>query len=156
MTTELRPELGDFSSIICLKAIITGIEEALGDKTTQIALVAAGRARGRNLAASIGLDNSSLSLEDITSKVAFALGKEGTRLLILDKIEPKGEGYKVYTRETVCSSGEELGSSRVCGFTLGAVQGVLETVSGKRLRGRQTESVLRGSHQDVFEFDPVG
>lgn len=38
-----RPELGKFSSIICFKAAITGMEEALGEKATAIALIAAGR-----------------------------------------------------------------------------------------------------------------
>ncbi len=156
MSTALRSDLGDFSSIVCLKSIITGMEEALGDKATAIALVAAGRARGKKLADMLGLNDPSLSLDELTSKVAFALGKDGTRLLILDKVEPSGEGFKVYTRETVCSAGEEPGSPRKCTFTLGAVQGVLEAVTGKRLRGQHTESVLRGGSHDVFEYAPIG
>ncbi|PSB01517.1 hypothetical protein [Merismopedia glauca] len=155
MASALRPELTDFSSIVCLKAIITGMEEALGDKATAIALVAAGRARGKQLAQSLGL-TSNISLEDISSKVAYALGKDGTRLLILDKIEQEGDNYKVYTRETVCSAGEANGSERQCTFTLGAVQGVLESFTGKRFRGRQVASVLRGGTHDVFEYMPLG
>jgi predicted hydrocarbon binding protein len=156
MSTALRPELSDFSSIVCLKSIITGMEDALGDKATAISLVAAGRARGKFLAESMGLINQSLSLDEVASKVAFALGKDGTRLLILDKIEQNGEGYKAYTRETVCSAGEAPGSERKCTFTLGAVQGVLEAVTGKRLRGQQTESVLRGGSHDLFEYAVIG
>jgi predicted hydrocarbon binding protein len=156
MTSTLRSELTDFSSIVCLKAIITGMEEALGDKATAIALVAAGRARGKQLAESLGLAGANMSLEDVTSKVAYALGKDGTRLLILDKIEQEGDNYKVYTRETVCSAGEPNGSERQCTFTLGAVQGVLESVTGKRLRGRHVASVLRGDTHDVFEYMPIG
>ena len=45
----LREKLGDFSSIVCFKAAITGMEEALGEKATAIALIAAGRSRGKNL-----------------------------------------------------------------------------------------------------------
>jgi predicted hydrocarbon binding protein len=156
MSTELRPELSDFSSIVCLKSIITGMEEALGDKATAIALVAAGRARGKKLAETLGLTNQSLPLDEVSSKIAFAIGKDGTRLLILDKIEQAGEGYKAYTRETVCSAGEPSGSDRKCTFTLGAVQGVLEAVTGKRFRGQHTESVLRGGSHDVFEYAPLG
>jgi predicted hydrocarbon binding protein len=156
MSTTLRPELSDFSSIVCLKSIITGMEEALGDKATAIALVAAGRARGKKLAEALGLTTQSISLDEIASKVAFALGKDGTRLLILDKIEQDGEGFKVYTRETVCSAGEPMGSPRKCTFTLGAVQGVLEAITGKRFRGQQTESVLRGGTADLFEYAPIG
>jgi predicted hydrocarbon binding protein len=156
MSTTLRPELSDFSSIVCLKSIITGMEEALGDKATAIALVAAGRARGKQLAGVLGLTSQSIPLDELASKVGFALGKDGTRLLILDKIEQNGEGFKVYTRETVCSAGEEMGSTRKCTFTLGAVQGVLEAMTGKRFRGQQTESVLRGGTADLFEYAPIG
>lgn len=156
MTSNLRPELSDFSSIVCLKAIITGMEEALGDKATAIALISAGRARGKNLAESLGLTGANLPLEDLSSKVAHALGKDGTRLLILDKIEQEGGNYKAYTRETVCSAGESNGSDRQCTFTLGAVQGVLEAVTGKRFRGKQVGSVLRGDTHDVFEYTPIG
>ena len=154
--TSWRSELGDFSSIVCLKAIITGMEDALGEKATAIALVAAGRARGRGLAESLGLTRQDdYSLERLTSLVANALGKEGTRLLVLDRIEQVGESFRAYTRETVCSAGEPEGSQRKCTFTLGALQGVLETVVGKRLRGQHVESVLRGASHDIFEYRPV-
>jgi hypothetical protein len=92
----------------------------------------------------------------LTQKISTALGAEGTRLLILDKIELDGEVYKVYTRETVCSAGEVEGSNRKCTFTLGAVQGALEAVTGKRFRGVHTESILRGGSSDVFEYTPLG
>lgn len=155
MSTAVRAELGEFSSIVCFKAVITGMEEALGDKATAIALVSAGRARGRNLAESLGLVGQNFSMAELTQKISTALGAEGTRLLILDKIELNGEVYKVYTRETVCSSGEVEGSNRKCTFTLGAVQGALEAVTGKRFRGVHTESVLRGGSSDVFEYTPL-
>lgn len=149
---SVRQELGDFSSIVCLKAIITGMEDALGEKATAIALIAAGRARGRNLTEQLGLKNQPLTLEELTARVSEALGKNGTRLLILDKIVKDGDIYRVYTRETVCSAGEQPGSPRKCTFTLGAVQGVLEAVTNARMRGQQVESVLRGGQHDVFEY----
>ena len=155
MSASLRTELGDFSSVRCLKAIITGMEDALGEKATAIALIAAGRARGRELAGQLDLLQPDLTLEEIAERVAAALGREGTCLLLLDRIERDGEGFKAYTRETVCSAGEPEGSARVCTFTLGAVQGVLETITGERLRGTHTESVLRGGDHDVFEYIPL-
>lgn len=153
-----RKELGDFSSIVCLKAIIVGAEEALGDKATAIALISAGRQRGKKLAEDLGLVNQAgeMSLEDVLQKLTYALGKEGTRLCIVDKIEQVGDVYKVYTRETICSTGEDDGSSRQCTFTLGAIQGFLETFLGKRLRGQHTESVLRGGSHDVLEYTVMG
>lgn len=154
----LRPELGDFSSIVCLKAIVVGVEEALGEKTAAIALIAAGRQRGKKLAEELGLagQGDNLSLEIITDKISNALGKNGTCLCTVDKISQEGDVYKVYTRETVCSAGESEGSSRQCTFTLGAIQGLLESLLGKRLRGQQTESVLRGGTHDLLEYTTLG
>lgn len=151
---ELRQELGDFSSIVCLKAIVVGVEEALGEKAAAIAMISAGRQRGKKLAEDLDLvgKGSSMSLEEVTEKARVALGKEGTRLCIIDKIIQDGDTYKVYTRETVCSAGEAEGSSRQCTFTMGAIQGFLEAFLGKRLRGTQTESVLRGGNFDVLEY----
>lgn len=149
-----RKELGNFSSIVCVKAIVVGIEEALGEKAAAIALIAAGRQRGKHLADDLNLTNKSLeiSLEEIAKKAHDALGKEGTCLCIIDKIEKEGDTYKVYTRETICSAGEPEGSPRKCTFTLGAIQGFLEAFSGKRLRGQQTASVLRGNDHDILEY----
>lgn len=155
---ELRQELGDFSSIICLKAIITGVEEALGDKATAIALISAGRQRGKMLAENLDLvdKGKEISLADVTEKVQYALGKEGTRLCVIEKITQEDEVYKVYTRETVCSAGEPQGSSRQCTFTMGAIQGFLEAFLGERLRGTQTESILQGGTHDVLEYKVLG
>lgn len=156
--SPLREELGDFSSIVCLKAIVVGVEEALGAKAAAIALIAAGRQRGKKLAEDLELTNQAdrVSLEEVTEKVRYTLGKDGTRLCIVDKIELDGEVYKVYTKETVCSAGEPQGSSRSCTFTLGAIQGFLEGFLGKRLRGQQTESVLRGGNYDLLEYTVLG
>ncbi|MDD1414166.1 hydrocarbon-binding protein [Dolichospermum sp. ST_con] len=153
--SDLRKELGDFSSIVCFKAAITGMEEALGEKATAIALTTAGRARGKKLAEDLGLAGSSMSLDDAAAKLKQALGKEGTCLCIVEKIISEGEIIKVYTTETLCSAGELMNSPRKCTFTMGAVWGAVEQLIGKRLRGVHTESVLRGGTHDVFEFTPL-
>lgn len=157
-THELRQELGDFNSIVCTKAIVVGVEEALGEKAAAIALISAGRQRGKSLAQAMDLagKGSSMSLEEVRQYANKAVGFEGTRLCIIDKVEQDGEAYKVYTKETVCSAGEPEGSPRQCTFTLGAVQGFLEAFLGKRLRGKQIESVLRGGTHDVLEFSVLG
>ncbi len=154
----LRQELGDFSSVVCLKAIVVGVEEALGVKTAAIAFISAGRQRGKQLAEDLGLagKGGEMTLEAVTEKARAALGKDGTRLCLVDKITQEGDVYKVYTNETVCSAGEPEGSSRQCTFTLGAIQGFLEAFLGKRLRGQQTESVLRGGSHDVLEYTVLG
>lgn len=154
----LRQDLGDFSSIICFKAVVVGVEEALGEKTAAIALVAAGRQRGKKLAEDLHLvgKGAEMSLEEVSEKVRYGLGKDGTRLCVVDQLVQEGDVYKVYTRETICSAGEPEGSSRQCTFTLGAIQGFLEAFLGKRLRGQHTESVLRGGSHDVLEYSILG
>lgn len=156
MSMKMREELGDFSSVSCLKAIITGMEDALGEKATAIALIAAGRARGKRLAEELGLNRGSVTLADATEKIAKALGPDGTRLLVLNKIEQDGEVIRAYVKETICAAGEDQGSERKCTFTLGAVWGALESLLGKRLQGKHTASVLRGNNYDVFEFTTLG
>jgi predicted hydrocarbon binding protein len=153
--TLSRPTLGDFSSIVCFKAVITGMEEALGEKATSISLIAAGRTRGKNLARELGLSGATTNLDIIATKLNAAIGASGTRLTGIDKIVQVGDIIKVYCSETVCSAGEHQGSPRKCTFTLGAVWGALTEITGKKLRGTHTESVLRGGTHDVFEFTPV-
>jgi predicted hydrocarbon binding protein len=155
MPDLLRKELGDFSSVACFKAVIVGMEEALGEKVTAIALISAGRARGKKLAHNLGLEGGSVSLDDAAYKLGLALGKEGTRLCIIEKIIAEGDTIKVYTSETLCSVGEAPNSERKCTFTLGAVWGALEQLTGNRLKGTHTESILRGGTHDIFEFTPV-
>ncbi|MEB3217159.1 MAG: hydrocarbon-binding protein [Nostocales cyanobacterium 94392] len=150
-----RQELGDFCSIICFKAAITGMEEALGEKATAIALIAAGRSRGKNLAKELGLTGISIDWDTNADKMAFALGVNGTKLCKIEKIVEESELIKVYTSETFCSANEPEGSSRKCTFTLGAVWGALEEITGKRLRGTHTECVLRGGSHDIFEFSSL-
>jgi len=152
VTNQLRPELGDFSSIVCFRAVVTGIEEALGEKAALISLIAAGRVRGKQVAKEMHIDPGQ-PVEQIALAMQKALGSEGTRLCLVDKIEMAGDAYRVFCRETICSAGEPQGSARTLSYTLGALQGVLEVATGKRLRGTQVESVLRGSSHDVAEFN---
>ena len=155
-TKNLRPELGDFSSILCFRALVTGLQEALGEKAGLIAAIASGRARGRGLAQSLDLAGTEPDLARATLYMQQALGIDGTRLCLIDKIEAVDNGYRVYCRETICSAGEAQGSSRTMSFTLGAIQGALESMMNKRLRGKQIESVLRGGTHDVVEFEVLG
>lgn len=152
----LRSELGDFNSIICFRAIVTGIEDALGARAATIALMAAGRSRGRQLAKEHNLSNTPGHLDEVASVMSKVLGVNGTRLCLIDKIESADANrLLVYCRETVCSADEPPGSTRELSYTMGAVQGVLEEVTGKRLRSKQIASVLRGSTHDVVELTPL-
>ena len=149
----LRPTLGDFSSIVCFKAVVVGIEDTLGSQAAGVCLKAAGRKRGKDLAESLGLEPG-LGLSDARDALRAALGGEGTCLCWIDEIEQDGENYIVRVSETICSAGEEQGSPRQLSFTLGAVHGALEVVTGAKFRGKQIGSVLRGDTHDVIRFVP--
>ncbi|MEL6908962.1 MAG: hydrocarbon-binding protein [Cyanobacteria bacterium J06631_6] len=104
----------------------------------------------------LGLAGANPSLEDLASKLDFALGENGTHLCKVHKIEDHGDMIKVYTSETVCSAGEPQGSSRKCIYSMGAVCGAIETIQGKHYRPKHTECVLRGGTHDVFEMSLIG
>ncbi len=82
----IRKELGDFTSIVFFKVVITGLEEAIGEKTAHVSLVAAGRTRGKKLAQELSLTGKENSLEEATTILKQALGKDGTCLCVIDKI----------------------------------------------------------------------
>lgn len=151
---SIRSNLGDFSSVVCFKAVIVGVEDTLGPDGAAVVFIRAGKVRGRDLVESLGLTNSNLPLEQIVSALDAAVGLKGTRLCSVNKAYKDGEDIVVETTETVCSAGEEVGSERQCTFTLGAVWGALEAVTGEMYLGRHTDSVLRGGTCDKFVFSP--
>lgn len=157
MASYQREKLGNFSSIVCLKAMITGMEDLLGEQATAIALKGAGRKRGADLARSLGFSKGSATvaqLDDVANKLDNALGVDGTRLCMVDRIDADGDTLRVYTSETVCSANEAIGSKRQCTFTLGAIHGALEYLLDTPYNAKHISSVLRGGTHDVFELTP--
>ena len=150
-----RDKLGQLNSIDAFRAVVEGMSDALGEKATGVALISAGRMRGKKLADELGLKGSTQSLEDATKQVAQVLGAEGSRLCIIDKIEFEGDLVKVYTSETLCAVGGNGDTPPKCTFTLGIVWGVLSELLQKKLKGTHTESILHGGAYDVFEFVPI-
>lgn len=148
---ELRPSLGEWSSIVCFKAAVVEMEDALGPQGAKIALTAAGRRRGKELAESLGIELG-MPLDAAVAKLGQALGPDGTRLCIVNGAEEVDGTIRVFVEETVCMAGEAQGTDRECSFTLGAVHGALEALTGRQLKARHTESPWRGDPADVFEF----
>ncbi|MBX2804061.1 MAG: hypothetical protein KTR31_40670 [Myxococcales bacterium] len=145
---DLRPDLGDFSSIVCFRALVIGVEHILG-RAAHGTLVGAGRRRGKQLVESLGL--SGAGLDGVQEALDEALGPNGTRLCRVRRVEVNdgGDEVVVYLSETICSAGEPQGSERKLTFTLGAIRGAVEEVTGKTFRVKQTGSVLRGQDYDI-------
>ena len=154
-TDSLRPHLGDFSSVICFKAVIVGVEDTLAEAGAAAAFTRAGKVRGHNLVAELGLTGSNVPIEELAGFLNAAIGQDGTRLAAVTRSYTQGENVIIETQDTVCSAGEPAGSSRKCTFTLGAVWGALEAITGRTYLGEQTESVLRGGSSDTFVFSPL-
>lgn len=149
---SLRPELGDFSSIVCFKALITGVEDTLSPEGAAAVFTQAGRLRGKSLVHSLGLAGASPSPESLTATLNESIGLKGTRLCKIDSVRQEGDAFVIDTSETVCSAGEPAGSKRQCTFTLGAIWGALETIYGKPMMASQTGSVLNGHSHDTFRI----
>jgi predicted hydrocarbon binding protein len=152
MTDLMPPVLGDLKTLGCFKAMIVGLEDALGEHTTSIALTSAGRLYGKKLANELGLQGT--TLDNLLTKLQDTLGAGGAGICVIDKVVQEGLVIKVYASQTVCSMGEPSNSNRKCTFTLGTAWGILESALGQRFKGIHTESLLRGSTHDVFEFIP--
>ena len=150
-----RNELGEFSSVVCFKAVIVGVEDTLGTDGAAVVFTRAGKVRGRDLVASLGLTGSNVPVEELASLLNQAIGRDGTRLAAVVRSYQDGDDIVIETKDTVCSAGEPQGSDRKCTFTLGAVWGALEAVTGNMYLGEQTESVLRGGSSDKFVFSPL-
>ena len=155
-TTEtLRPVLGDFSSIVCFRALVVGVEETLGKRAAMVALRSAGRKRGSSLVQSLGLSGKGPTEgAEGAAILTQALGPEGTRLCIVNdlKILEDGEVYEVYLSDTICSADEPQGSDRELSFTYGAIHGAIEEFYDIKLRGKQVGSILRGQDYDIVRF----
>lgn len=154
-STNVRPQLGDFNSVVCFKAVITGVEDTLGPEGAAVVFTRAGKVRGQNLATELGLLGSRVPVEQLAPLLHQALGEQGTRLCAITRSYQRGDEIVVETQETVCSAGEPMGSDRRCTFTLGAVWGAIEAINGEVYLGAHTESVLRGGSADVFVFSPL-
>ncbi len=150
-----RETLGDFSSIVCFKAVVVGVEETLGAQAAAVALRGAGRKRGKALAAELGFGKDIIDIHKVGPLMNAALGPEGTKLCKVDAVRQEGDNIIVDLTETVCSAGEPQGSKRELTFTMGAIQGAIEVLTQKKLKAKQVGSVLRGDTHDRISLEPM-
>lgn len=148
MTQTVRPQLGDFMSTECFKYLRQGAEDTAG----RALIIAAGRQRGLSLADMLkGIADDDTA---ITAALCQALGKDGTRLCIVDEVKKTESGYTVRISESACSSGVHSDVPN-CAFTLGVFIGALETVAKRRLNARELECVAMGNAHCVYELEVI-
>lgn len=148
---SIRTDLDDYVSIHCFKAVITGVEDILGDEGTAAALISAGRKRGSVVAQAKGIAGTNPAPESLAGMLDAAVGKSGTRLCqVVESSQTADGAYLIKTKETVCTSGEPAGSARTCTYTMGVVIGFLEQAYGISLNGKHVANVLSGSPTDDF------
>lgn len=150
-----RGTLGDFTSITCFKGLFTGLEDILGAEASSVVFIRAGRLRGQALVEDWGVGHLKISLEKLGHLLDATFGHDGTRLCVIHGVVPSGQNIVVNLTETICSVNEPARSVRRCTFTLGAVWGALEAITGNKFLAQQTGSVLAGDQFDQFTFTPL-
>lgn len=146
MTNSIRKELGDFMSTECFRYLRMGAEDTAG----RALIVAAGRQRGHSLKDS--LQSVSDDIPTLVQTLDQILGKNGTRLCLVDNISPTSNGYRVEISESACSTGVVTDTPN-CAFTLGVFIGALEVAVKKRLIGHESECVACGAAHCVYNLE---
>jgi predicted hydrocarbon binding protein len=149
MAEVIRKELGDYMSTQCFHYLRMGAEDTAG----RALIVAAGRQRGHSL--KDALQNTDGSDAAITKALDSLLGKEGTRLCLVEKVAKNSKGYTVEVRESACSSGLST-SEPNCAFTMGVFLGALELIAKERMTVRETSCVACGAASCVYELESIG
>lgn len=150
-----REKLGDFSSVVCIKYIITGVEDTLGQDGAAVVFTRAGKVRGHQLANELGLSDRHVAITDLANLLNQALGEDGTRLCRVLSSKQEGDNIIIEVTDTVCAAGEEKGSERKATYTLGAIAGAIEEIQGGLYNGTHTTSVCKGDAVDTFIYSPL-
>ena len=149
MAEVVREQLGSYMSAECFRYLRQWAEETAGRGL----IVQAGKQRGLSLADHLkGLSND--SLPQVAETLNRVLGKEGTRLCIVDSVTATPGGYRVQISESACSTGMKT-SEPNCAFTLGVFIGALEYVGGKRLNASESECVACGGQHCIYDLEVI-
>jgi predicted hydrocarbon binding protein len=152
MTATLRPELGDFMSLICFQYLRQVAEETAG----RALIITAGRQRGKDLAEQLGLLGTTQDAAMLREKLDQALGGDGTRLCLVQRVTPKADGgYEIRVAEGACAAGV-TSSEPFCAFTMGVFIGAISAMTGRRMLGKESQCCATGASTCVYQIDPVG
>jgi predicted hydrocarbon binding protein len=151
MTTIDRPTLGGFMSLTCFQYLRVGTEE-VADRAP---IVASGRKRGYELAASVDAPGSIQNPAEIHRILADALGADGTRLCLVNSVTQVNPGrYEVRITEGACTAGQSA-NEPVCAFTLGVFIGALSAFTGTPMRGRELECCACGASECIYLIESI-
>lgn len=152
-----RGELGDFISISWLQAAVRGLEDVLGLTGTAVVLIRAGRQRGQALVEDWGVGHPAVTTQKLGLLLDAALGRGGIRLCRVSAISDDGQDIRVEVAETVSAARQDAGEvppSQLPGstYTLGAVWGVLEALTGERYECTQMQRGAGTNAGEQFVF----
>lgn len=152
MAANQRSELGMFIHIECFKKLIEGMEDSLGAKMAYVNLVNAGRQRGKDVFQKNNPSWDGQNAEALRDLLNNTFGQNGTKLCEIAKVEVEADKVRVFCKEAI----ESYGKPGDLNYTLGAMQGLLEPLMSKTLKGYQTQFVTKGDEFDTVEYLFVG
>lgn len=132
-----RSTLGPFMSVVCFRYLAEGAEDLAG----QAMLVDAGRQRGHDLIAELGLANSHEDAAKLHQQLDAALGINGTRLCVVKSVtETEAGGFEIQTEECISPH-----------YTIGVLIGAISTMTGKTMLGKNVDANDSGGQTYLIE-----
>jgi predicted hydrocarbon binding protein len=90
----------------------------------------------------------------ITTTLNKVLGKEGTRLCIVEEVSKTAAGYNIKISESACSTGMKTEEPN-CAFTMGVFVGAMEVISKKRFTVHESECVAVGDSHCLYVLEEI-
>lgn len=137
-----RPTLGPFMSVICFRYLHDDAMDLAG----RALIVDAGRQRGQDLIEELGLVGSYHGADALQQDLYKALGPDGTRLCLIQRVEERDNGgFEVKSIE--CASPI---------YTLGVLIGAISSMNGKTMMGKDaTEENPQSDGAHIYLIDPL-
>ncbi|EFO80756.1 hypothetical protein OSCT_1377 [Oscillochloris trichoides DG-6] len=151
MTTNNRQTLGPFMNLVCFQYLRNNTEDVAG----RAPIIAAGRNRGYDVVASLGLVGKMSDPTEIKDELNSVLGADGTRLCIVQQVSPLPDGgYEVHIVESACTANQQAGEP-LCAFTLGVFIGAIHALTGVRMTGKELQCQACGAPQCIYQITPI-
>nr|MDT0665051.1 4-vinyl reductase [Micromonospora sp. DSM 115978] len=150
MPVNQRPTLGPMVSAVCLQQLRIYTEDLAGRGP----ILGAGRLRGQNLIAELGLQGSRLDDEKLHGLFIQTFGYEGTRLCLVTGVNSDESGAYVVTLVEGACTHQLQTTEPMCVYTLGVFVGALQAVTGDVMQGTETSCEAAGDPMCTYEIRP--